>query len=382
MMRFPIFLCSALLAFGAAGMSVRAASEAEPATEPAVIAVGKTMPAVVNISTEGTIRKRVQDPYQQFFDNFYGNGGNGTREFRQKVQSLGSGFIADPRGYIVTNQHAIERADDLKIEVTTSDGKVFVGRYISGDAALDLALIKIDSPKPLPCIDLRDLSPNLLGQTVLELGNPLGYGSSVSRGILSATNRSVTIENVEYANLVQTDAAINPGNSGGPLVDLSGRLVGVNSVKMAFTPQGVPTQGIGFAIPGSAVRSRLAGFLKDAANGKATALRPADGALATKLFGLQTQPMTKELAETMGFEPGHGVLIADVQDDSPAADAGLVSGLVIFKVGRYVVDRPADLEKLLAKAESGDRADFTVGVTRRVNGRLYPQVQTVTLTAR
>ena len=104
--------------------------------------------------------------------------------------------------------------------------------------------------KPLPYISLEDLSPDLLGETVLAVGNPLGYGLSVSRGILSALKRTVTVDEMEYKDLIQTDAAINPGNSGGPLIDIGGKLVGVNSVKMAFTPQGVPTQGIGFAIPG------------------------------------------------------------------------------------------------------------------------------------
>src|SRR6202012_3171888 len=104
--------------------------------------------------------------------------------------------------------------------------------------------------QPLPYINLADLSPNLLGETVLVLGNPLGYGSSVARGILSAKNRTVTVGGAGYKKLIQTDAAINPGNSGGPVVDISGKLVGISSVKMAFTPQGVPTQGLGFAIPG------------------------------------------------------------------------------------------------------------------------------------
>src|SRR5207237_823633 len=157
------------------------------------------------------------------------------------VQSLGSGFLIDPAGYIITNEHVVQRAAEMKIHVTTSDGKTYDARYIAGDSERDLALIKIENKGQFSFISLNDLSPNLLGETVLVLGNPLGYGISVSRGILSANKRTIVMENLEFKDLVQTDAAINPGNSGGPVIDLSGKLVGISSVKMAYTPQGVPT---------------------------------------------------------------------------------------------------------------------------------------------
>src|SRR5262249_11722883 len=147
------------------------------------------------------------------------------RVLSQKVQSLGSGFIVDPAGDIVTNEHVVERAAELKISVTTADGETYSGRYITRTPESDLAFLKIDSKDPLPYINLADISPNLLGETVLVLGNPLGYNGSVARGILSAKNRTVSINETEYKNLIQTDAAINPGNSGGPLVDLGGKLV-------------------------------------------------------------------------------------------------------------------------------------------------------------
>ncbi len=197
------------------------------------------------------------------------------REIRQTLQSLGSGFIVDPAGYIITNQHVVERAADLKIEVTINDGKTVPGRYITGDEKKDLAFIKIDAKEPLPFIDLNNLSPNLLGQTVIVVGNALGYSSSISRGVLSGMKRDITIDNIDYKNLLQTDAAINPGNSGGPLIDLSARLVGISSAKMAFTPQGVPTQGLGFAIPAEVVRDSVAQFKKIAEN-KATPKAPLD----------------------------------------------------------------------------------------------------------
>jgi len=379
----PVFIPLFAAVFAAAVFceSPALAVDSDPASEPAVVAVSKTMPAVVNISAEGIIKREVRDPSLQFFDYFYGNGRGGVRELRQKVQSLGSGFFVNAEGYIITNQHVVSQAADLKIQVTTSDGKTYNARYISGDASMDLAFIKVDGSKPFPFIDLENLSPNLLGQTVLALGNPLGYGSAVSRGILSALNRSVTVEDVEYNNLVQTDAAINPGNSGGPLVDLNGKLVGVNSVKMAYTPQGVPTQGIGFAIPGSIVKNRVADFLREAKNAPPTKAPVQTGSLAKKLFGIEVQQLTGELSDALGFERGHGVLISDVDDSSPASDSGMQRGMVIFKVGRFVVNSPAELEKVLAKASSGNQADFLVGVVRQFGGRNFPQLQTVTLTA-
>ena len=228
---------------------VEPAPDFNPATEPAVVAVAKVLPAVVNISAERIVRRTLEDPLDRFFQQFFDEPVNRRpREMRQTVQSLGSGFLIDASGLIVTNEHVVERAADLKIQVTFSDGASYPARYVSGDAQADLAIIKIEAKernKPFPFINLNNPSPNLLGQTVLALGNPLGYNSSVSRGILSANDRELTIENNSYKHLLQTDAAINPGNSGGPLIDLAGRLIGVSSVKLAFTPQGTPTQGLG-----------------------------------------------------------------------------------------------------------------------------------------
>ncbi len=303
------------------------------------------------------------------------------REIRQKVQSLGSGFIVDPGGYIVTNEHVVERAAELKISITTNDGKTYDARYVTGTVESDLALLKIESKEPLPFIKLTDLSPNLLGQTVLVLGNPLGYGSSVARGILSAKNRAVSLGEVEYKGLVQTDAAINPGNSGGPVVDLAGKLVGVSSVKMAFTPQGVPTQGLGFAIPGEVVRAKVEEFKKVAAGQKA-GKKAAPASLARKYFGLQLQDLTPALSESLGYEPGAGVLVADVDPRSPAEERGITRGLVVYQVGRYAVGSVKQVEDLLETVSAGSAVDFTVGVVRRVRGQNLRQVEVASLTAR
>ena len=356
-------------------------AQTDPAQEPSVIAVSKAMPAVVNINTERIVQHAVRDPRDELFNQFFGGPMRPPRLVKQTVQSLGSGFIVDASGFIVTNEHVVQRAADLKISVTTNDGKTYAAKYIAGSPAEDLAFLKIEAKEKLPFIDLENLSPNLLGETVLVLGNPLGYGSSVARGILSARARAVTVDNKEYKDLVQTDAAINPGNSGGPVVDLSGKLVGVSSVKMAFTPQGVPTQGMGFAIPGTLVREQVAEFRK-VASGKGSTKARGVQTRAQQYFGLHLQDMTKELAETMGYAADSGVVIADVDAASPAERAGFKRGLVISQVGRYAVTSSKQVEDLLEPVSTGSVVDFTVGVVRTIGKREFVSWTAVTLTAR
>src|SRR5712675_1523538 len=305
-----LFASSALL-FAQTPTPLPSSTPTDPASEPVVLAVAKVMPAVVNINAERVVRRQIRDPFEDFATEFFGTYRSQPREVRQRLQSLGSGFIVDPAGYIVTNEHVVQRAADLRIEVTTSDGKVYNAHYITGDPKKDLAFIKIDGQSGFPFINLDNPSPNLLGQTVIVLGNSVGYGSSISRGVLSGLKRDITIDNLEYKDLLQTDAAINPGNSGGPVVDIAGRLVGVSSAKMAFTPQGVPTQGLGFAIPA---------------------------------------------------EPVRGVLVSAVEPGSPAAEIGVERGLVIYRVGRHDVNSVKSIEGLLGRAQSGMTVDFTVGV--------------------
>ena len=373
-----------LVGLGAAAFAPSLPAQVDPASEPAVLAVAKVLPAVVNINTERVVRRRVRDPFEDFAAQYFGNYRARPREIRQTLQSLGSGFIVDPSGYIITNQHVVERAADLKIEVTLSDGKTMSARYITGDEKKDLALIKIDAKAPLPFIDLNNLSPNLLGESVIVVGNALGYSGSISRGVVSGLKRDITVENIEYKNLVQTDAAINPGNSGGPLIDLSGRLVGVSSAKMAFTPQGVPAQGLGFAIPGETVRDSAVEFRKVAENQAAPKPSPSEQttavSLAERLFGLQLQELTPDLTDALGLESGRGVLISAVEPGSPAESVGIERGLVIYRVGKYDVRTVAQVEKLLARAHTGTPVDFTVGVVR--NGGTAPRLARVTLTAR
>src|SRR5437868_14004196 len=287
-------------------------AQADPAAEPAVLAIAKVLPAVVNINTERVVRRTVRDPIEDFYAQFFGYYRGRTREIRQTLQSLGSGFIVDPAGYIVTNQHVVQRAADLKIQVTTNNSKTYSAHYITGDDKKDLAFIKIDSKESFQFINLDNISPNLLGETVIVVGNAVGYGSSISRGVLSAAKRDITIDNIEYKNLIQTDAAINPGNSGGPVIDLSARLVGLSSAKMAFTPQGVPTQGLGFAIPADVVRDTVNRFKEVAMKqgklkGSPEPAEPSSGRIE-KLFGIQLQDLTSELSDALGYLRGRGVL--------------------------------------------------------------------------
>jgi len=358
-------------------------AQADPASEPAVLAVAKVLPAVVNINTERVVRRTVRDPFEDFYAQFFGYDRVRPRQIRQTLQSLGSGFIIDPAGYIVTNQHVVERAADLKIHVTTNDDKTYNAHYISGDDKTDLAFIKIDAKEPFRFINLDNISPNLLGETVIVVGNAVGYGSSISRGVLSAVKRNITVDDIEYKDLVQTDAAINPGNSGGPVIDISGRLVGISSAKMAFTPQGVPTQGLGFAIPAEVVRDSVARFKKIAqkqtAEKKQPVARDASISNAERLFGLQLQDLSQELSDALGYPRG-GVVITAVEPRSPADEAGVERGLVIYHVGSSEVNSVTQIEKLLSSVQSGTTANFTIGAIR--GSGESQQVATVTVTAR
>ena len=380
-MRHPGIILILILCSSIAGSLF---AQTDPASEPAVLAAAKVLPAVVNINTERVVRRTVRDPFEDFYAQFFGYNRVRPHEIRQTLQSLGSGFIVNPAGYIITNQHVVERAADLKIHVTTNDGKTYNAHYITGDDKTDLAFIKIDAETAFPFISLDDISPNLLGETVIVVGNALGYGSSISRGVLSAVKRNITVDDIEYKDLVQTDAAINPGNSGGPVIDLSGRLVGISSAKMAFTPQGVPTQGLGFAIPAAVVRDSVNRFKKIAQKQpkpeKQTATSELSVSNAERLFGMQLQDLSRELSDALGYAQGRGVLVTAVEPDSPADEAGIERGMVIYRVGTSEVNSVKRIEDLLGRVQSGANVDFTLGVVRA--GRQARQLATLTMAAR
>ncbi len=381
LMRHPWIILILILCSSIAGSLF---AQTDPASEPAVLAAAKVLPAVVNINTERVVRRTVRDPFEDFYAQFFGYNRVRPHEIRQTLQSLGSGFIVNPAGYIITNQHVVERAADLKIHVTTNDGKTYNAHYITGDDKTDLAFIKIDAETAFPFISLDDISPNLLGETVIVVGNAVGYGSSISRGVLSAVKRNITVDDIEYKDLVQTDAAINPGNSGGPVIDLSGRLVGISSAKMAFTPQGVPTQGLGFAIPAAVVRDSVNRFKKIAQKQpkpeKQTATSELSVSNAERLFGMQLQDLSRELSDALGYAQGRGVLVTAVEPDSPADEAGIERGMVIYRVGTSEVNSVKRIEDLLGRVQSGANVDFTLGVVRA--GRQARQLATLTMAAR
>jgi serine protease Do len=359
-------------------------AQADPASEPAVLAVAKVLPAVVNINSEHVVKRTVRDPFDDFYAQFFGYNRFRPREVRQTLQSLGSGFIIDPAGYIVTNQHVVERAADLKIHVTAHDGKTYRARYIRGDDKNDLAFIKIDAQTDFSFINLDNISPNLLGQTVMVVGNAAGYGSSISRGVLSAVKRDITVDETDYKGLVQTDAAINPGNSGGPVIDLSGRLVGIASAKMAFTPQGVPTQGLGFAIPADVVRDSVNRFkqvaMKQGKLKESPAPAESSSARVEKLFGMQLQELSSELSDALGYLRGRGVLITAVEPDSPADEAGIKRGMVLYRVDKSTVSSVSQVDELLRATGSGANVEFTIGIIR-ARGEDH-ELATLTLKAR
>jgi serine protease Do len=216
------------------------------------------------------------------------------------------------------------------------------------------------------------------------VGNAVGYGSSISRGVLSAVKRNITVDETEYKDLVQTDAAINPGNSGGPVVDLSGRLVGIASAKMAFTPQGVPTQGLGFAIPADVVRDSVNRFKQVAMKQGKLKSSPAPAESSSvrveKLFGIQLQDLSSELSDALGYLRGRGVLITAVEPDSPADDAGIKRGMLIYRVNRSDVSSVRQVEESLRSVESGAKVDFAIGVIR-ARGQNH-ELAALSLTAR
>jgi len=348
--------------------------------EPIVKAVSRALPAVVNINTEKVIARTVTDPSDELFNQFFGSQIFNRRYAQaQTVRSLGTGFFVDPSGFILTNEHVVERAADLKIKITTLDGKTYNGIYVYGERDRDLALLKIEEQlqnnkgenESFPFIDTDNCSPNVVGQSVIALGNPIGYQSSVSSGILSGKDRTVGT----VSGLLQTDAGINPGNSGGPLVDIMGRLVGVNSMKISFS-QGVPTEKIAFAIPGDIA----ADWVKNAiaiAKGEKKPPEPVDTVSVLKeRFGIVLQDLTPDLAQALGFRMISGVLISDTIPGSPAEKAGLKSGLVLRAVGRYVVSDINAIPKELGKIKPGNEVTLLlVRPQRKGNILFYENIQ-------
>ncbi len=308
--------------------------------------VQKVKPAVVNISTTTTV-KIPGSPFRHFFGPDEGGGPFGDffqRFFGEipdqelKQQSLGSGFIIDKDGYIITNNHVVNGADEIKVKL--ADGREYKAKVIGRDQKTDLALIKISSLfKDLPALSLGDSDKIRVGDWVLAIGNPFGLEETVTQGIISATGR--VIGSGPYDNFLQTDAPINPGNSGGPLINLSGEVIGINS---AIIQSG---QGIGFAIP-SNMAKKIVPPLKE------------KGKVTRGWIGISVQSMTPEIAQALGLKEAQGSLVGEVVPGGPADAAGIKRGDVIVSFDGKEIKKIGDLPMLVADTPAGKTAEVKV----------------------
>ena len=304
--------------------------------------VKRAAPAVVNVYAAKVVANRnplLDDP---FFRRFFGGNGQGIP--REQVQrSLGSGVIVDAGGFVVTNNHVVEGADQVKISL--SDKREFECTIVLKDSRSDLAVLKVkDGRERFPVIEFGDSDAAQVGDVVLAIGNPFGVGQTVTHGIVSAVART-QVGITDYQFFIQTDAAINPGNSGGALVDLSGKLVGINTA--IFSRSG-GSQGIGFAIPANMVRVVVA----SAKGGGSTVKRP--------WLGARLQAVTPEIAESLGLRRPAGALVASITPGSAAARAGIKTGDLIVSVDGQGVDDPNAFDYRFATKALGGTARVVV----------------------
>lgn len=305
----------------------------------------KASPAVVNISTVRITERRRprrfgpfghkggKDPFDDFFDRFFND--QGPRKHKQR--SLGSGFIIDPSGLIITNNHVIEDADEVIVRM--SDEKEFKAEVIGRDVKTDIALIKIKDSNRLPFLKLGDSSKLRIGDWVVAIGNPFGLEHTVTAGILSARGRVIGAG--PYDDFLQTDASINPGNSGGPLLNLEGEVIGINSAIIAGG------SGIGFAIP-STMAKGIIEQLKES------------GKVTRGWLGVVIQKITPDLAEAFNLDNEKGALVANVVTDGPAKKAGLKQGDVIITFDGQEVEEMNDLPGIVAKTRVGAKVKVVV----------------------
>ena len=298
--------------------------------------VQRVAPAVVNVYAAKVVQNRnplLDDPIFRRFFGVPGNGGN------QLQRSLGSGVIVDAAGLIVTNNHVIEGADEVKVSL--ADKREFEATLVLKDPRTDLAILRIkDGREQFPVLDFADSDALQVGDVVLAIGNPFGVGQTVTHGIVSALART-QVGISDYRFFVQTDAAINPGNSGGALVDLTGKLIGINTA--IFTRSG-GSQGIGFAIPANMVRVVVA----SAKSGGSAVARP--------WLGAKLQAVTADIADSMGLKRPAGALVANVATGGPAARAGLKAGDLIVSVDGQDVDDPNAFDYRFATKPVGGSA--------------------------
>lgn len=312
--------------------------------------VKAVQPAVVNIATTARVETAVVpefrfpegSPFERYFRDFFGHRFPGQPDMRPgpQVRALGSGFIIDPDGYVVTNNHVIDKAEE--ITVTVNGGDHYPAKLIGRDPKTDLAVLKIDADKPLPYVEFGDSDTAEVGDWVIAVGNPFGLGGSVSAGIISARGRD--IQSGPFDDYLQIDAPINRGSSGGPLFDRNGKVIGINTA--IFSPSG-GNVGIGFAVP-SAMARTIVEQLKES------------GRVERGFLGVQIQEVSEEIAQSLDLEEAKGALIASVEPNGPAAVAGLKTGDLILEFNEQKVDRLKDLPRLVAAAKTGEKADVRV----------------------
>lgn len=302
------------------------------------------LPAVVNIATEQKIagtqaRPNLPPGLEEFFGEFFGN--LPQESPARNVTALGSGFIISADGYVVTNNHVVEKA--TTVQIVLSDDRTFDARIVGQDAPTDLALLKVESGEPLPFVKWGNSSELQIGDWVVAVGNPFGLGGTVTAGVLSARARD--IQAGPYDNFLQTDAPINSGNSGGPLFDRNGTVIGVNTA--IFSPSGGGNVGIGFAVPSSTAQPIIEQLREK-------------GSVTRGWLGVQIQVLTEAMAKAIDLKETDGALIADVTAGSPAAQAGLKAGDVILAYDGEEIGRLRDLPRLVANTQVGKRVPLTV----------------------
>jgi serine protease Do len=324
--------------------------------------VKKVMPAVVNISVvmkgPGPVSEEQDQlgpgddqqnpdfppsPFDQFLRRFFQQGPNGMPEEPQpgaQMMALGSGFIIDPAGYIVTNNHVVENAKT--VTVIFQDGSKHPAKIIGTDPKTDLALVKIDAPKPLPYVEWGNSNASHVGDWVLAVGNPFGLGGTVSTGIISARGRD--IHEGPYDDFLQIDASINRGNSGGPTFNLDGKVIGINTA--IYSPNG-GSVGIGFAIPSSLAQPVIEQL-------------KAHGKVERGWLGVQIQQVTPDIAKSLGLPKAEGALVADVTPNGPAQKVGIKQGDVIVTYDGHEVTKVRDLPLAVAETPVGQTASIEV----------------------
>ena len=342
------------------------AAQAQAAPAPASFAdlAARLSPAVVNISSSQTVKAGSPDdapdmpglppgsPFEQFFHDFMnrnrqgnnggGNngGGNAPDAPPRVMQSLGSGFIIDPSGVIVTNNHVIDGADS--ITVTLPDGTSLKAKLLGKDDRTDLAVLQVTPDKPLPSVSLGDSDKARVGDWVLAIGNPFGLGGTVTAGIVSARGRD--IRQGPYDDFIQTDAAINRGNSGGPLFNVDGDVIGINTA--IYSPSG-GSIGIGFAIPANEAKSVVAQLRQY-------------GHARRGWLGVRIQQVTPDIAESLGLHDAHGAMVAGLTDDAPAAKAQMRNGDIILKFGGADVKDTKALVRVVGDTAPGQQVPVVV----------------------